>query len=266
MGMRFTIPTSLTVHVSAILLALLCTTPALAATEIRTAPQEASEPKFVMLEQAEKKVTGGLCIDIMHAIERVDPSLKFVIDQEWQSLVRLEAGLAIDKYDAVCGVVRTPEREAKFNFAEQPLFPVTYHLAVRADDPVQIKTWDDVRKLGDQGVILMISGFGIINKLQKMGGLRIDSSGKDSQTNIQKLLGERGRFFYHRSPGIGAEIRKAGATSKVKLLPTVMDHEQFYMELSKGVPANVVEKINKAIIRLAHSGELKKLLDKWDNY
>lgn len=244
--------------------ALACATPALAVTELRTAAQLATEPKYVMLNQGGKTVVGGLCIDIMHAIERAEPGLKFSVDTEWQPLVRLEASLVAGKIDAVCGLLHTKEYEAKFIFVEQPLFPVKYYLAVRVDDNVQINNWDDVRKLGDQGVILAISGFGVVKKLQRMGGLKIDSSGKDSKTNIQKLLAERGRFFYHRSPGIKAEIRNSGNADKVKLLPTVMDHEQFYMVLSKTTPAAVAEKMRKAIVQLENSGELKKLLDKWD--
>lgn len=245
------------------LLALWWTPPVAAVTVIRTAPQEAAEPKYVALEEGGKAVVGGLCVDIMRAIERQEPTLQFEVEPHWQSLARLEAGLSTGAFDAVCGLLHTKERDAKFVFVDHPLFAVKYYLAVRADDNVQINNWDDVRKLGDQGIVLVISGFGVIKRLQAEG-LRVDATGRDSRANIQKLLAGRGRFFYHRSPGIKAEIRGSGSADMVKLLPTVMDRQQFHMMVSKSVPAEAVEKMRKALLKLEQTGELKKLLDKWD--
>lgn len=141
-----------------------------------------------------------------------------------------------------------------------------YYLVARADDDVQISNWNDVRKLGDQGVILVINGFGVIKKLEDEGGLRIDAGAYTSKGNFDKLLAGRGRFYYHRSPGIKAEIRAAGVADKVKLLPTPMHSEPFHMVLSRTVPADTVEKIRKAIVTLEKNGELKRILDKWDSY
>ena len=242
----------------------LSSTSARAVTELRTAAQETAEPKFVELKQGDKTVISGLCIEIMKAIEHIEPQLKFNLDPQPQSLARLETGLAVGSLDAVCGLIRTKEREAKFTYVDPPLYRSTFLLAVRADDDVKINNWDDVRKLGEQGTILIISGHGAIRKLQAQGGLTIDSSAKDPRTNIQKLLGGRGRFFYHRSPGIQEEIRNAGATNKVKILPAVMDSQSFYMTLSNTLPAETIGKVRKAIAHLASSGELNRLLDKWD--
>jgi polar amino acid transport system substrate-binding protein len=249
---------------SILILALPCVTFAQAITTLRVAAQTAAEPKYILQNQEGKAVMGGLCIDIMHAIEKIEPKLKFAMDPEWQPLVRLEAGIASDKLDAICGLIRSKYFEAKYLLVPQPLFTVKYYLAVRADDNVRIDNWGDVRKLGDQGVVLAISGFGVVNKLRDLGGLRIDSSGKDSITNIQKLIAGRGRFFYHRSPGIRAEIKKSGYTDKVKLLPTVMDTEEFYMAMAKTMPPEVIEKMRKALLQLENNGELKRLVEKWD--
>lgn len=240
--------------------------PASAVTEIRTAAQEATEPKFVILRQDGKTSVGGLCIDIMRAIERVAPDLKFVGDQAWEPLVRVEAGVANNTLDAACGFLRNSLREAKFTYIEPALFPVHYYLAVRKDDEVQVGNWDDVRKLGDQGIILVINGFGMIKRLNDIGGLKVDSGANDSKTNLEKLLAGRGRFYIHRAPGIMHEIGKAGMQDKVKLLPTAIHSEKFHMVVSRGLPAETVEKMRKAIALLEKNGELKKMLDKWENY
>lgn len=240
--------------------------PAAAITEIRTAAQEATEPKFVVLPQGGKPVVGGLCIDIMRAIERVAPDLKFVGDQAWEPLVRVEAGVANGTLDCACGFLRNSQREARFNYIEPPLFPVNYHLVVRADDDLQVNSWDDVRRLGDQGTILVINGFGMIKRLHDIGGLKIDSGAMDSKTNLEKLLAGRGRFYIHRSPGIVAEIAKAGMHGKVRILPTVIHSEKFHMVTSRSLAPATVERMRKAIAQLEKTGELKRLLEKWEGY
>ncbi len=237
----------------------------LPATEIRTAAQEGTTPKFVSLSPDRKTPIGGFCVDIMRAIERIEPDITFVGDQAWQPLVRVEAGVAHGQLDAACGLLRTQEREAKFTYIEPPLFPMNYFLAVRADDTVQISNWDDVRQLGARGTILVVHGFGVIRQLEKLGGLKLDSGGRDPAINLAKLMAGRGRFFFHRSPGINAEIASADMQEKVRVLPTVMHTENFHMVVSKKLPAATREKIRGAILRLHASGEMARLLAQWDS-
>ncbi len=235
--------------------------------EIRIAAQEGSTPKFVSLMIDGKPQIGGTCIDVLRAIERVDPSIHFTGDQKWMPLIRAEAGLANGVLDAACALIRTPEREAKYAFVDTPLYPVNYMLVVRANDTVQINNWQDVRDLGNQGVILTLYGYsGILSHLRRLGGLQIDEGGYDTKVNLEKLLAGRGRFFIHRSPGVSAEIAAAGLEGKVKILPTVMHSETLYMMVSMSMPLPLREKLNKALLQLASSGELSKISKKWEEH
>ncbi|HEX7646042.1 MAG TPA: ABC transporter substrate-binding protein, partial [Noviherbaspirillum sp.] len=138
--------------------------------ELRTAAQIASDPKFVAVQERGTPAVGGICVDILRALEKTDPEMKFTGDQNWQPLVRMEAGMASGDIDVICGLLRTKAREARYTYIEPPLFPVTYHLVVRADDDVQINSWDDVRALGVHGVVLVNNGFGIIDRLESTAG------------------------------------------------------------------------------------------------
>lgn len=249
---------------AALALGLSWATLASGAIEIRTAAQQASEPKFVTLAENGRAVVGGLCVDIMRAIESLDPELKFTGDQVWQPLVRMEAGMVNGDLDVICGLLRTEAREARHIYLDTALFPVTYYLIVRADDDVQIHGWDDVRGLGDRGIVLVINGFGILGRLGTVPGLKIDAGAYTSKGNFDKLLAGRGRFYYHRSPGINAEIRNAGVEGKVKILPTAMHREKFFMVASKKLPAETVNRLGKALAQLERSGELAKLFKLWD--
>ena len=228
---------------------------------LRTYAGEGNEPKFVATGHG----TGGICIDIMRGIERIDPSLKFVGDQEWLPPKRIEDMAKEGQIDVMCGIFRNKEREAYLAYAATPLFPAQYLLAVRADDTVQINSWNDVKALGNEGVILSLQGYtGIYDKMQSIGGLIIDANSKGVQANLSKLVNHHGRFFIHRAPGFKREITNAKFKNKVKLLPTVMATENFLMAFNKSVPREVIEKCNKAIAKLVASGEIARSVEKWD--
>lgn len=237
--------------------------PAQAGASIRVAAQEATAPKFVQLKRDGRVEVGGICVDIFRAIERAEPGIGFVGDQTWQPFARLLASLAAGELDAACGLLRTDQRQSRFDYIEPALMSVNYHLVVRADDPVRPEHWDDVRKLGEQGLILAIHGYGIVTVLERMGGLRIDAGGRDASVNLDKLLAGRGRFYVDRSPGIESSISRAELQGKVKLLPTVMHSEQLYMVVSRKLDPELREKIRRAIARLDADGELTALVRKW---
>lgn len=233
------------------------------AAEIRTAAQIASDPKFVAVQAGGKPAVGGLCIDILRALEKTDAELKFTGDQVWQPLARMEAGMAAGDLDVICGLLRTKARESRYIYIDPPLFPVTYHLVVRADDDVQVSTWDDVRALGDRGVVLVNNGFGIIDRLQSTAGIRFDAGANTTKGNLSKLLAGRGRFFYHRSPGIQSEIRAAGLEGKFKVLPVAMHTEKFYLVVSDRLAPDTLERLRHAVSELDRNGELARLTGKW---
>lgn len=234
-----------------------------AAFDLRTAAQEASAPKFVSVQRDGRPHIGGLCIDIMHAIEQLEPDLVFVGTQRWQPPARLEAGVAAGTLDVACGFLRTARREARVRYLDPPLFPVRYYLAVRADDDVQVRDWDDVRRLGERGTLLLVHGYGINDLLARAGGLRVDAGGRDSATNLGKLLAGRGRFYLHRVPGLQWEIVHGGLQGRVKVLAPAMHSELFYMIVSRTLPAAVGARLAGAIGRLRANGTLDQLLALW---
>lgn len=248
---------------AAVFMLCACAVHAAEVIELRTAAQVSTAPKYIPHSHADGNAITGLCIDINRAIEQLDPTLRFVGDQNWQPTTRLEAEMSTGTLDVACGLSRNREREARFDYLEPPLFSVRYFLIVRAGDTVQVKNWEDVRALGEQGVVLMIHGFGPMARLKEMGGLRLDAGATDARTNLMKLLAGRARFYYHRSPGLLGEIRQAGVEGKVSVLPTVMDLQQFYMVVGKSVSPAVRTRLSRAIARLESGGELKRLVDKW---
>jgi len=174
----------------------------------------------------------------------------------------VEAG----QLDAVCGLIRNEERAAAYRIPETPLFTVAYHFLVRADDQVNVKNLDEVRKLKNNGVILVNGGSGAVTFLKNAGNLKIDNLASSTARNIEKLLAGRGRFFYYRQPGLNSEIRKAGHEGKVRILPTVFDAQVFYMMLGPHMPKETEARLVQALARLNERGELKQIAERWANY
>jgi hypothetical protein len=230
-------------------------------TVLRVAAQEGTEPKFMAGPQGG---IVGLCIDIMHAIERIDPGLRFEGHQHWMPLVRVYHEASVGQQDAVCAMQRMPEREPHYRFVEPPLFNINYMLIARADDSALINNWDDVRKLGPQAVVLANRGFASNQVLEQLGGIQVDASAASTAMNLQKLMAGRGRFFLHRTPGLYGLLERDGVLGKVRILPTVMLKAPLYMALSRQVSAAVAERVRAALEQMARSGELDQLLKKWD--
>ncbi|MRW92207.1 transporter substrate-binding domain-containing protein [Duganella sp. FT80W] len=230
-------------------------------TVLKVVAQEGTEPKFI---PAGIGRVVGLCVDLFRAIERIEPGLIFVGDQQWLPLLRAHSELASHQHDALCAVQRTDQRARQYIFLDPPLFQLRYQLIARASDPAVITSWDDVRKLGAHGVVLTNRGYVTPEMLARIGGMQVDSSATSPVINLQKLVAGRGRFFLHRAPGMQGFIERAGVAGKVKILPTVMLTSDVYMAMGTHVDPAVRLRVQHAIELLEKNGEMARLLKKWD--
>lgn len=232
---------------------------AVAATEVyHTAAQADSAPKYLTLAGGK---TGGICVDLFRRMEAWEPALRIAGDQTTLPLKRLEKKVRHGQLDFICGVGDSPERRSQFVYLQPAIFTVRYHLAVRSDDPVEIHRWEDVRALGQQGIILINHGSGAIARLQAIGGLIIDSGGIGSKANYDKLLMKRGRFVYYRSPGFESDLREHGLGERIRILPTVMEETPFYILFHRRTTPERLALFANTLQQLASSGELAALVD-----
>lgn len=247
-----------------LLAGLLASSASWADTTLRTAAQVDSDPKYVDVVSGASHSVSGVCVDIFRAMESANPSLHIVGDQSWQPGSRVEYMLEIGRLDIACGLVHSPEREKQFRFIEPHLFTFHYGLAARADDDVKITSWDDVRKLKPDNIILANHRWGSTSQLEKIPGLNVDSRAYDSGTNLKKLLAGHGRFFFFRDPGFSLIINKAGMHDRVRVLPTVMTVADTYMAVRKDLPEAAVAEIQKALVQITADGVLTDIKAKWN--
>lgn len=237
--------------------ALLHLAPAMAAgatAPLRTAAQDNNLFKYNPHGQRQ-----GLCVDVLLAIERIDPNLRFTGWDQPASLPRIESALADSQLDVFCGLIRTPGREAKFGFIGVPVYTVRHRIAVRADDNVQVRSLDDIGRLGPGNVVLVLKGTAHEELLRRHGGLELDASAQNLDVNLRKLVHRRGRFLYHTETALLRYIEAAKLSGQVKLLPAVLKEDQMLFAVSRSLPAATVNRLRNALQRLADRGELKKI-------
>ncbi|WP_334187591.1 substrate-binding periplasmic protein [Noviherbaspirillum sp.] len=233
---------------------------------LRTAAQLETGSHLTARAEDGMPFVSSVCPEIYLAIERMDPGLRFVVDHSKIPAGRLDSALMLGEVDIACGLPKSAEHESAVFFIGPPLFTARFHLVARADDPVSIGSWDDVRMLGENGVILSMQAYGAVKRLRAVGGLHIDHGASDAIGNVRKLHAKRARFFFHLEPGISNIIRDAGFEDKVRVLPTVMDVQPLYLVVSKKLSEDVVAKLRHAMNRLNATGELSRISEKWQVY
>lgn len=228
---------------------------------LRTAAQEGTEPKFVA--DGKDRVT-GLCIDILRAVEQIEPTLRFVGDQRWKPLIRAFSELETGQQDVQCAMQRTAEREQRFHYLGPALYTIEYHFLARAQDTISITQWDDVRRLAPDNIVLINRGFAAGDVLARMGGIEVDANSTNPQLNLQKLIAGRGRLFFHRGPGLQRLLASTGTVDKVRILPQVMYSAKLYFVTSKKLATFITDRLERALFQLEKNGELERLMRKWD--
>lgn len=229
-----------------------------ASLHVKTISQEGFKAKYD-LQNAHRP---GICIDIIHAIERVDPDIKFVGLEYNASILRIENMLNQGMIDAFFGHIKTINREKKFIFGPQ-LYSSNQALAVRRDDPIQVSSWSDVRKLGADGAILAITASGQVDYLRSIGGLIIDDQARSVPANLKKLISNRGRFYFGSENTLLEAIRQEGLDGELKILAWIPRKENYYVTFSKQSDPEIIRKINAALKKLEDTGELKKIRNKY---
>jgi polar amino acid transport system substrate-binding protein len=231
-----------------------------AAIELRVAAQEETAPKYI---KGHGGAVAGMCVDLLRALERVDPELRFVGGERWFPLIRVQSELFARHQDVACGLAHTTERDRHLTFLDPPLLAIDYVLIARADDNVGIGGWNDVRRLGWDGVVLGNRGLFASEFLASIGGIYYDTGSATAEQNLKKLLLRRGRFFLQRAQGVNQMLLQAGLSDRLRVLPTVMGSAQLYLTVGKHVDETTTERLRGDLARVQATGELALIRKRW---
>jgi polar amino acid transport system substrate-binding protein len=205
----------------------------------------------------------GTAIEMVRAIERIDPQIRVNGLESCASTARIFSELGAGRIDVLFALAKNPEREALGVFIDPPLYTTYQRLAVRQDDDAAIESFDDIRKLGKEGVILVAAATSQATFLKKQEGLALDDGAANTEENLRKLVAGRGRFNYASEMGLEGDLARLGLAGKVKVLPVKFQKEDVYAIFAKKVPASTRERVSAAIAKLRKSGELERIYGKY---
>lgn len=224
--------------------------------EVRIASQQGQPPKWI---HGGDKV-GGICPDIMAAVERIEPRLHFTAFDGSRSLPAIELGLGGGSLDAACALVASPRRHAIALAAGKPVYITRHRLAVRAGDPVAVDSLADLLRL--DALVTSQRGSALTATL-KARGVRVDDATDDNEVNLRKLLAGHGRFTYMNELTMQYFVRKAHLQQQVRILPLSLTEAPAYFWVSRKADPALAPLLGAAIDKLEASGELDRIYLHW---
>lgn len=220
--------------------------------EVRVAGQEALMPKWVHLRNR----AAGICPDILMAIERIEPRLRFSGYRQSRSLSGIEMGLENGSLDAACGLAPSPHRRAIGQPAGPAIYTVRHRLVARAGDDADIHSVQDLARLD---ALVIAQRAAVFTDELRAAGIRIDDATDDNGVNLRKLLAGHGRFLDINELTLQHYLRSNELAQRVRILPAVLKEEPAYFWVSRKADPAVGRLLAAALEKLRASGELARI-------
>ncbi|MCE3261531.1 MAG: hypothetical protein K0R43_610 [Pseudoduganella sp.] len=218
--------------------------------------QESLPPKWLMRHGQ----AAGVCPDILAAIARIEPRLRFSGLQDFRSVLVIERGLRSGSVHIACALLDTATRREIADAVEQPLYVSRQRLAARASEDAVVNNLDDLVRL--KPLVNTSRGAAYIEQLRERG-IAVDDSTGANLTNLKKVIAGHGRFFYMNDLTLHWLIREHGLQHQVKLMPAVLKEDPLFLWVSKKAPAQALPLLAAAIGKLQASGELARIYARW---
>jgi polar amino acid transport system substrate-binding protein len=239
---------------SAILMGLSCVAQAQQVL-VRTMGQESLPPKWIMREDHLE----GLCPDILAAMEKAEPRLKFTGQDDFRSVPQIEQGLESGAVAASCALLDSDRRRKVAHMAGK-VYMVRHRLAAAATDKVNVESIDELVRL--KPLVATSRGAAYTEQLRALG-LEVDDSTGDNLTNLKKILAGHGRFVYMNELTLVWIIRDNKLQDKVRLMPAVLKEEPIYFWVSKKADPVAARLMTQALQKIKASGELARIYERW---
>lgn len=223
---------------------------------VRILGQESIPPKWVAKDSGGLE---GICPDILSAMEKAEPRLKFTGHDEFRSVPVIEQGLQTGAVQAACALLDSDKRR-KIAYQSVRLYNVKHRLAATIADKAVVDSIDDLVKL--KPLITTSRGAAYSDQLRQLG-LEVDDSTGDNVTNLRKILGGHGRFVYMNEMTLVWLIREQRLQDKVRILPAILKEEPIYFWISKKTDAQATQLIQQALQKLQKNGELNRIYERW---
>jgi ABC-type amino acid transport substrate-binding protein len=225
---------------------------------LRTAQQAGSTVKYDPEGPPQKP---GLCMEILHAVEKADPGLHFTGLEQHVPLKRVERLLAEGLVDAFFCLLKSPEREKQWHYSPVPLYVIRHVVVQRADDTRHFDTLADLAAISRSKRVLVMRGTAIARHLLT-ANVAIAEVGSEREA-LQMLSLGRADLIYGQDINLQRHITDTRQGDKFKLGRTIFQEEPQYLALRADLPPAQEERLTQLLRKLERDGVLRQLAEKY---
>ena len=205
---------------------------------------------------------GGICHDVLQAISQLDPDLQFDGQDKLASLPAVERGLQSGRYDVICGLAKTAQRENDARFLGA-LFTIRHKLLLRANDNINVSSLAELARLSHRNPVIVRRGSVFADLLQQHD-VEIDDSSDDNESNLRKLWLGRGRFFYSAESILQSLRQQYNYQHETRLGNAVLYSQPVYLVSSRILAPARRQQLEQALQTLRNNGTLGTLQRNYD--
>lgn len=236
---------------------VVCLCQAQAETVLRVAPQEGSAPKFIDRSSPAK----GHCPDILAAIERIEPELRFEVLPAPTPIKRIEHDIREGRLDVMCALLDTPARNVIAHRISTPIYYVRERLVGRRDGK-GVRSFADLKS--SEALVVTQSGASYASDLRD-AGVKVTETTGGSTIALRSVLAGRADYYYTNELTGAYYMRSEDAEGKLHLLPAVLKETPSFLWISRQQSDEIVSRIERAVARLQRDGELDRIYQSYRN-
>lgn len=232
--------------------------PAATAASLRTIAQAGAPVKYAPGNVRRP----GLCIEILQAVERIDPGLRFSGQELQAPLRRIERMLAGREIDVFFCLLSSPERSRQWDYLPVPLYRVRHVAVQRIDDTTELLGINELLAAGRRKPVLVAQGSLLAGALAQAKVPFSDVARSDLDALRMLALG-RSDVVYGQDMTLVPLLREPELAGRLRVAPAVFQEDSQYAVVSKQLPASTVRRLTLALQALEREGVLRTLADKY---
>lgn len=226
--------------------------------QLRTAQQSGSIAKYAQPGEAQLP---GLCMEVLRAVERVDPGLRFTGLETRAPLRRVERMLAQGEIDVFFCLLKTPERLRQWRYLPVPLYRIRHMVVQRSSDPTELRSLADLVEAGHKKPVLVTQGTVLAQTLER-AQVRTGEAPSEREA-LQMLLLGRTDAVYGQDVNLIRNLRESGFGDRLRLSPTVFFEDIQYATVGQQVSPEIEQRLSAALQALERDGSLKAIAEKY---
>jgi hypothetical protein len=203
----------------------------------------------------------GLCLEILRAVEKQDPGLRFTGLDRQAPLKRVERLLSEGLVDAFFCLLKSPEREKQWRYAPVPLYTIRHVVVQRADDRRTPANMAELAALSRSKPVLVMRGTALARRLVAAHVVIAEVSSEREALQMLKL--GRADAVYGQDINLMHHVQESRQADKFRVGRDSFLEEAQYLALRADLPAAYEERLSQALRKLERDGTLRQLAEKY---